>query len=106
MQRARRQQIIDVASRAGNEPLGFFSSNSLADRSIDREIHNCSSAEGVINRAPTFCASVLSSRAKREISPPLHQTFICPLSQTTILSSTTTVTRSTMPSSLNLLFTL
>src|SRR5438309_7022138 len=69
MQRARRQQIIDVASRAGNEPLGFLSSNSLADRSVDREIHNCSSAEGRDKSRPYILRQCVISSKARDLAP-------------------------------------
>ena len=46
-------EIIDVAPRAGNEPLGFFSSNSLADRRVDRKFHKVLRLRATAGR-PTF----------------------------------------------------
>ena len=34
-----RQQVVDVATGAGNEALGFFAANPFADRRIDRIFH-------------------------------------------------------------------
>src|SRR6185369_898740 len=74
VQGSRRQQIVDEAAGAGDEALGLFSPDALADRRIDGKIHS------------------------------LDYTLNLPSWQTTLWSSTTIVTRAAMPSRRRLLF--
>src|SRR5918999_2382480 len=51
VQGSRRQHVVDVAARAGDEALRFFSSDSFSDGRMAGKIHD--SYEGAINRART-----------------------------------------------------